>query len=122
MLRRKGRCIHLFARLHRVAAVDEDDGALGKHDRNTGRAGEAGQPGEPLGAGRHIFVLIAVRARHDEPVEVAAFELRPQRRKAQRTGGALAILERLEMGLEHAGQSRSAEGDGQRRSAVESRV
>ncbi len=81
-------------------------GAVGQHDGDAGRAGEAGEPGQPLGAGRHIFVLVAVGARHDEAVEAAPLQLRAQRREPRRAVAALAaILERLEMRLEHGGQS-----------------
>ena len=98
----EGRRVHFIARLHRVAAVDEQDGAIGQHDGDAGRAGEAGQPGEPLGAGRHIFVLVAVGARHDKTVEAAPLQLCPQRREPRRAVAArAAILERLEMRLEH---------------------
>ncbi len=102
----EGRRVHFLARLHGVAAIDEEDGTVGQHDGGAGRAGETGEPGEPLGAGRHIFVLIAVRARHDEAIETAPLEFRPQRREPRRDGGAVAaILERLKLGLEHAAQS-----------------
>jgi hypothetical protein len=65
--------IDLLAHLHEVAAVDENRGAIGKHDGGARRAGKAGQPGEALGAGRYIFVLVTVGARHDEAVESATF-------------------------------------------------
>ena len=100
--------VHFVARLHRITAVDEQHGTIGEHDGDAGRAGEAGKPGEPLGAGRHIFVLVAVGARHDEAVEAVAFQLSPQRREPRRAVAARAtILERLEMRLEHAGQPSS---------------
>ena len=119
MLDRKNRGVDFLADLHLIAAVDENHGAIGKHDRHAGRAGEAGEPGEPLGARRHIFVLEAVGARHDEAVEPAPRQFRPQRRNARRAGAALAaILERLEMRLEHAAQSMGRGGSGQRRGAA----
>ena len=100
----KNRAVDFLLHLHLIAAVDEDHGAVGEHDGDAGRAGEAGEPGQLLGARRHIFVLEAVGARHDEAVEAALGQLRPQRRHARRAFGALAaILERLEMGLEHEG-------------------
>ena len=99
----KNRGVDFFLHLHLIAAVDEDHRAVGEHDGDAGRAGEAGEPGQLLGAWRHIFVLEAVGARHDETVEAALGKLRPQRLDARRAFGALAaILERLEMGLEHA--------------------
>ena len=65
--------------LQRVAAVDEQRGAVGQHHRATGRAGEAGQPGQPLLGRRHVFVLMAVGARHDEAGEPAPRQLGAQR-------------------------------------------
>ena len=98
----KNRAVDFLLHLHLIAAVDEDHRAVGEHDGDAGRAGEAGEPGQLLGARRHIFVLEAVGARHDETVEAAFGKLRPQRRDARRACGALAaILERLEVGLEH---------------------
>ena len=61
--------IGLVAHLQRVAAVDEDDRAVGEHDGDAGRAGKPGQPLQPLGAGRHIFALMLVGTRHDEAVK-----------------------------------------------------
>ena len=49
--------------LQRVAAIDEEHGAILQDDGKPGRAGEAGQPGKPLFRRRHIFVLMAVGAR-----------------------------------------------------------
>ena len=96
MLDGESRRIDLVAHLHRIAAVDENRRAIGEHDRDAGRAGKAGEPGKPLVAGRHIFVLVTVGARHDETVEAAALELRAQRRKPRRAGALFAaILEGL---------------------------
>ena len=78
------RGIGLRRRLQRIAAVDEERGALGQHDRQPGRAGEAGQPGEPLAAGRHVFALMLVGARHDEAVEPARRQLLAQQREPRR--------------------------------------
>ena len=121
MLDGESRKVEFLARLHHVAAVDEDDRAVLEHDGDAGRAGKTGEPSQPLGAGRHVFVLVAVGARHDEAVEAAPLELGAQRRQPRRARRPLAaILERLEMRLEHGVQSRSA-GDGeQRRNAVDS--
>ena len=65
------RGIDLRGGLQRVAAIDEQRGAVLEHDRHPGRAGEPGQPCEALGAGRHVFALVLVGARHDEAVETA---------------------------------------------------
>ena len=104
MLDRENRAVDFLAHLHLVAAVDEEDGAVGKHDGEPGRAGEAGEPGEALGARRHVFVLEAVGARHHEAVEPAPRELGAQCCDARRAGAAVAaILERLETRREHGG-------------------
>ena len=74
VLDREYRRIDLLAHLHRIAAVDKDRGAVTEHDGRAGRSGEAGEKSKPLGAGRHIFVLVAVGARHDKTVEAAALQ------------------------------------------------
>ena len=108
MLDSEDRAVDFLAHLHLIAAVDENHRAVGKHDRGAGRAGEAGEPGEPLVGRRHVFVLEPVGARHDEAVEAALGKFCPQSRHARRAFGALAaILERLELGFEHDGQSRT---------------
>ncbi len=80
----EGQRIDLHRRLHGVAAVGEQRGAVGEHDRRAGRAGEAGEPGEALLAGGQIFVLLAVGARHHETVEAALLQAGAQRRDAAR--------------------------------------
>ncbi len=76
--------VDLLRGLQRVAAVDEHRGALAQHDREPGRAGEAGEPGEALAARRHVFALMLVGARHDEAVDTAARQLSAQARKPLR--------------------------------------
>ena len=67
-------------------------------------AGEAREPRQPLVGGRHVFVLVAIGARHDEAGQTAMGELGAQRLDAGRTCGPFGdILERLEGGLEHGG-------------------
>lgn len=68
---RKQLAVDLLARLDCVAAVDEDAGLVRQYDRRTGGAGEAGQPGEALGAGRHVFVLMLVGAGDNESRQAA---------------------------------------------------
>ena len=102
MLDREHGFVDLRVGLHRVASVDEDGGLVGQHDSGAGRAGEAGQPGETFLARRQIFVLLAVRARHDETCEAVALELRAQAGDAARALIALArVLESLELGFKH---------------------
>jgi len=104
MLDAENRAVDLLLRLHLIAAVNKNDGAVGEHNGDAGRSGEAGKPGEPLGARRHIFVLKAVGARYDEAVESAQFQLHAQRRYARRRFAAVgAIVKRLEMRLKHGG-------------------
>ncbi len=115
MLDREQRHVDLVAHLQQIAAVDEDDGAVGQYDGGAGRAREAGEPDEPFLGRRHIFVLMAVGARHDEAVEAAALQLGAQRRK---TAGArrpfAGIIERLQARLEHRGNLLSASRRGNR--------
>ena len=92
MLDRKQRGIHLLAPLECITPVDEEHGALHQHDGDAGRAGEAGQPRKPLLASRHIFILMAIGARHDEAGQAAPCEFRAQRRNtrsARRTLGSI---------------------------------
>ena len=63
--------IDLCRHLQRVAAIDEHRRRLAQHRRSAGRTSKAGQPGQPLGAGRHILALMLVGARHQEPVQPA---------------------------------------------------
>ena len=98
--------VDLLADLHGVAPVDEDRRRLPQDQGDPRRAGEAGEPGEPLGAGRHIFALMLVGAGHDEAVEAAALQLGPKRRKPAgpcRWIGGLG--EGLQAGFEHGGAS-----------------
>ena len=80
----KNRAVDFVLHLHLIAAVDEDHRAVGEHDGDAGRAGETGEPGQLLGAWRHILVLETIGARHDETVEAALGQFRPQRRHARR--------------------------------------
>ena len=84
MLDGERRTVDLRRRLQRVAAVDEQSRLVGQHDRQAGRTREAGQPQQPLGAGRHVFVLVLVGARDDEPGEPARSKLGAQRGDARR--------------------------------------
>ena len=98
-LRAEHGSVDLLAHLYGVTPVDEDCGLLGQHHGDPGRAGEARQPGEPLGPFRHIFVLMLVRARHHEAVELTSGEFLAQGRGAR---GALAGIGSFAEGLEHA--------------------
>ena len=102
MLDGKDGAVDLGVGLHGVAAVDEDGGALGEHDRAARRAGEAGQPGQPFLARRQVFILLPVGAGYDKAVESAAREFLAQGRDPSRALGAFAlVIEGLEMGFEH---------------------
>ena len=103
--------IDLRRRLHGVAAVHEQRGALGQHDGGAGRAGEAGEPGKPLLARRQIFVLLAVGARHHKAVKPAPLEFGAQWGEARRRRRRFArIVEGLETGLEHRAHSSALPG------------
>ena len=84
--------IDLRRRLHGVAAVHEQRRALGQHDGGARRAGEAGEPGQPFLAGRQVFVLLAVGARHHESVQPAPLKLGAQGSNARRCCRALARI------------------------------
>ena len=94
--RRVGLGLHLL----RIAAVDEQGGCVLEHHGEPGGARESGQPSQPLGVGGHIFVLVLVRARNDEPRETGPSQFRPQladargavRRIAQRDEGLKTAL------------------------------
>ncbi len=95
--------IDLIARLNRIARIDEEHGAVLQHDSEAGRAGEPGQPGEPFVRGRHIFVLVAVGARHDETVETLPREFFAQGLEACRRLRAIGLIgEGLVEAFEHA--------------------
>ena len=102
MLDRKQRDVDLVAHLQQITPVHENHRAVGKHDRGAGRAGEAGEPREPLFGGRHVLVLMPVGARDDETVEPAPFQFGAHSRDTAGARGALAsIIERLKARLEH---------------------
>ena len=82
------RRIDLVSDLQCVAPVDEDRRLPPEHDRQARRAGEAGQPGQALGMGRHIFALMRVGARDDEALN--PFSANRARRAATRPAGRLA--------------------------------
>ena len=84
MLHGKDGPVDLRRRLQRVAAVDEQGRLAGEHDRQARRTREAGQPQQPLGAGRHVFVLMLVGARRDETGEPARREFGAQSGEARR--------------------------------------
>ena len=100
--RRDHRRVDLIADRQRVAPVDENGGLRLENDSEAGGAGEAGQPGEALLARRHIFVLVAIRARHDETVEALPRQFAAQRLDPYGAVRAVVdVVEGLEMALEH---------------------
>ncbi len=115
VLDRKQRRVHLLAHLQGVAAIDEQRRTVHEHDGRAGGTGEARQPSQPLVGGRHVFVLLAIGARHDEAGQSAMGKLGPQRLDARRAGRPLgSILERLEARLEHGRHSMGHAGGRQR--------
>ena len=94
----EGLGVHLFAGLNRVAAVDEKRRLVAQDDGETGAAGKAGEPGQPLLAGRDIFVLVRVGAGNQEAVEFLRAQARAQpfqaRRPQRRVGCLGEILKR----------------------------
>jgi hypothetical protein len=88
--------------LQGVAAVNEQDRAVGQHDRGAGGAGEARQPSQSLLGRRDIFILMAIGARKDETVDAAPLQFCPQLRKPPGKRRTVDIvIESLETGLEH---------------------
>ena len=87
LVRHEGLGIDLAAHGQGVAAVDEDRGLVGQHDRQARRAAEAGEPAQPLRAARHVLALVLVGARHDEAVEAALLQFGAQGGQARRRGG-----------------------------------
>ena len=83
----EGLGIDLMADLKRIAAVDENGGAVGEHDGKPRRAGEACQPGQPLGLAGDIFALMFIGSRHDKAVEFPLFQFFPEPCQARRRGG-----------------------------------
>ena len=71
VLRRESFRVDFPLDLQRVTPVDEDRGFFGEHDRESGRAGKAGQPREAARPRRHELSLMLVRQRHDETVQPA---------------------------------------------------
>ncbi len=101
---REGGRVDLRGGLQRVAAIDHDCRLVPQHQRDAGRAGEAGQPGEALVAGRDIFVLVRVGAGDKEAVEPASLQFLAQQLQAGRAErGSGGIGEGLELGVEHDG-------------------
>jgi len=99
-VRHEGVGVDLTAHGKRVAPVDEDRRAVGQHDGEAGRTAEAGEPGQPLRAARHILALMFIGARHDEAVDTAALELGTKRRQARcrRRGGIESVIGLGELG------------------------
>ena len=63
-------------RLQCIAAVDEQRGLLDRHQRQPGRAGEAGHVGQPRLAGRHRFAAVGIGPRNEEAVQPGNLQLR----------------------------------------------
>ena len=97
------RPVRLALHLLRISAVDEQRGRVLQDQCEPSRTGKSGQPSQPLGVGGHVFVLVLIRARNDEPRESLLCQFGAQladacaamRRIAQRH-------ERLKTTLKHA--------------------
>ena len=99
-------------RLHGVAAIDQQQRGLLRHDGKAGGAGKSRQPLQALGAGGNVFALMAIGARHKHGVELCLGHQRAKRFGAFRDviGSGL----RLEC-LKHDDGSRRLSWRGQRR-------
>ena len=92
------RLVDLRLELRRITAIDKNHRLRARHQRNAGGTGKARQPGQALGALRHIFPLIFIGARHQKTVDTKGIET-----GAQRLDAGLAKLRRRFVfeGLEH---------------------
>lgn len=73
--------IDLLAHLQRVAAIDEDDGAIVENNGGAGRSGKAGDPHQPFGVIGDVFVLVFIVMRDKKAVETALLHLCTQQRQ-----------------------------------------
>jgi len=64
--------IHLIAHLQAIAAIHEDGRAILEDHRRSGRAGEAGGPGQAVIGRGQVLVLVLVLVRGDETVQTLA--------------------------------------------------
>jgi hypothetical protein len=97
-----GLAVDLLGGLQRIAAIDEDGGLARQDDGHARRAGEAGEPGQPLFGGRHIFILLLIGAGNHEPGQLPPCQLLAERgQPCGKRHAALGFLECLEMGFEH---------------------
>ncbi|MNS24614.1 hypothetical protein D3C72_564670 [compost metagenome] len=69
MMDRKIIHIDLHTGLHLIAAIDEQQGAIFKDQRQPRRAVKAGQPRQFFEMWCAVFALPRIRARHDHAVE-----------------------------------------------------
>ena len=81
--------VHLLGRLQDVAAVDEQRGRLARDHRQSGRAREPREPGEPLPAWRDVFVHVLVGMRHQHRIETGARH--QSRNRATRSAASCAL-------------------------------
>ena len=96
--RLEGAGVDLVADLQGVAAVDEDRRGVLQHHGQAGGAGEAGEPFQPLGAGRHVLALMLVGTGDQKAVEAAPLELGPE---SGQTLCTVAWIGTIVEGLEH---------------------
>ena len=83
--------VDLFAGLERVAAVDEQRGAIFQDHRHPGRAGESGQPGEAFGTFGDEFALVLVGTWNEETGQPSPPNMVPDRFHAVGDRGAAAV-------------------------------
>ena len=70
--------VGLIPDLKGIAPVDEQGRPVAHDDRQTGRAGESGQPGQSFGICGHKFTEMFVRAGNDEAVQFQFTQPGPQ--------------------------------------------
>src|SRR5262245_51632508 len=97
-----GLAVDLLGGLQRIAAVDENGGLARQDDRQAGRTGKAGEPGQPLFGCRDILVLLLIGARNHETRQFPARQLLAENAQPRsQRDAALGFFECLEMGFEH---------------------
>ena len=82
--------IDLVWRLQSIAAVDEQSGLILHHHRRTGRASEAGGPGQAVVGVRQVLVVVLVLVRNDETVQTLSRHALADQRQVQRPVGSVS--------------------------------
>ena len=106
--------VNLLTDLQRIAAIDEDGGAIREDHGRAGRAGEAGGPGEAVVGLRQVFVLVLVLMRNEKAIEALGLHgLTDQRNVAGPNEGSVDSSKVWRMGATYSSSSvRATAGNG----------